>query len=273
MSDNRKPQRVPPRLLECVRKQQISPNLLRVTVTGETLKGFPTDKKGAHIKLFFANRSTGTLVLPTLDGERIVWPKDKPVTRAYTVRDYRADVNELDIDFVVHGDNSPASGWAVNAVPGSKIGVAGPGGPDPLLAPADWHIIAGDLTAVPAISAILETLDDDAQGHVLIEVDSLEDEHSLIHPKGVSVKWFQREKGRKTPQLVEEIGQLAPPLGTSSLSAFIAGENSSVVACRDKLITDYQLTKKALYAIPYWRRGQDEETYHEERHTIMDKVY
>lgn len=195
------------------------------------------------------------------------------MTRAYTVRDYREEVNELDIDFVTHGDSSPASGWAVNAKPGSKIGVAGPGGPDPLLAPADWHIMTGDLTAVPAISAILETLPTDAKGHALIEVDSLEDQHDITHPEGFTVKWLQRDKSRRTPQLAEQIGLLAPPEGTTSISAFIAGENSSVVACRDKLIADYQLTKKQLYAIPYWRRGQDEETYHEERHTIMDKVY
>ncbi|WP_242091142.1 SIP domain-containing protein, partial [Microbacterium lacticum] len=51
----------------------------------------------------------------------------------------------------------------------------GPGGgysPNPT---ADAHLFAGDLSAVPAISAgleRLEALNPDARGHVVIEVDS-----------------------------------------------------------------------------------------------------
>ncbi|WP_440054720.1 siderophore-interacting protein [Pseudoalteromonas sp. T1lg65] len=262
-----------PRRVHCVGKRYITPNLLRITVSGEQLQGFPTGHGGAHIKLFFANRESGTLELPIRDAEgKIHWPENRPVTRAYTVRAYRPEVNELDIDFVVHGDKSPASGWAVHAVIGSELGVAGPGGPDPLLAAADWHVLAGDLTAVPAISALLEGLVESAQAEVFIEVDSLAEQHTLQHPKGVNVHWLQRIRGDHE-QLARAIKNTTVPTNATSISAFIAGENSAVLACRKQLIRDFKLTKKQLYAIPYWRRGQDEETYHEQRHVIMDEVY
>ncbi|SFB87416.1 siderophore-interacting protein [Pseudoalteromonas denitrificans] len=267
------PKRVPPRLLCLVRKHYISPNLLRVTLTGEALKGFPINKNGSHIKLFIPREGETKPSLPRLTAAGIEWPKNRPITRAYSVRKYHPDTNELDIDFVAHGKSSPASGWAVNANEGDFIGVAGPGGPDPLLAPADWHILAGDLTAVPAISAILETLDSKASGHVFIEVDNLVDKHFIAHPSGINIHWILRDVSRKKNALIEAINNVAPDIGVKSISAFIAGENASVIACRDKLRVDYQLTKKNLYAVPYWRRGQDEETYHEERHTIMDQVY
>ena len=189
------------------------------------------------------------------------------------MRKYCSEANELDIDFVAHGQSGRASGWAINAKTGDFIGVAGPGGPDPLLAPADWHILAGDLTAVPAISAILEQLPERATGQVFIEVDNLTDKHAIACPEGIVINWVLRDISGIKNTLVEAVGQVAPPAAATSMSAFIAGENASVLLCRDKLRNDYQLTRKQLYAIPYWRRGQDEETYHQQRHDIMDQVY
>ncbi|MBD1583976.1 siderophore-interacting protein [Pseudoalteromonas sp. S16_S37] len=262
-----------PRSVFCVAKRYITPHLLRITVSGEQLLGFPAGYDGAHIKLFFANRDTGTLELPARDESgKITWPENRPVTRAYTVRAFRPHSNELDIDFVVHGDSSPASGWAVNAKVGSELGVAGPGGPDPLLADADWHILAGDLTAVPAISALVEGFSAETKAQVFIELDSLEDKHPIAAPQGVDIHWLVRQVGNPT-QLAQEIAKIAIPSDVTSVSAFIAGENSAVLACRKQLIQDFGLSKKQLYAIPYWRRGQDEETYHERRHEIMDEVY
>ncbi|WP_462164669.1 siderophore-interacting protein [Pseudoalteromonas xiamenensis] len=262
-----------PRRVYCTAKRYITPNLLRITVSGDELRGFPEGYHGAHIKLFFANRITGKLELPTREASGAIrWPADRPITRAYTVRAFRANQNELDIDFVVHGDKSPASGWAVNAEIGSELGVAGPGGPDPLLAPADWHVLAGDLTAVPAISALLEHLPENALAAVFIEIESDRDIHFIKAPSGVHIHWLKRVQGQPTP-LASAIQTVSLPPNTTSVSAFIAGENSAVLACRKQLIEDFGLTKQQLYAIPYWRRGQDEETYHEQRHVIMDEVY
>lgn len=271
MSD--KPDRLYPMLLDFVRKESISKNLLRVTVTGEELKGFPEDQNGTHIKVFFPNRESGILQLPYMENETVIWPEHKPVPRAYTVRKYRADTNELDIDFVIHGTNSPGGGWAINARHGSQIGLVGPAGPDPLIEPADWHIIAGDLTAVPAISAILEVLPSDTQGYVFIEIDDPEDEHPIDHPRGITVKWLLREASSDHTLLKEAITGLTAPTGASVLSAFIAGENESVIACRKQLKDEYKLSRKSMYAIPYWKRGKDEEAYHEERHEVMDQEY
>lgn len=104
-------ERVYPRLLDFVRKKYVSKNLLRVTLTGEDLIGFPEDQNGSHIKVFFPNQASGILQLPIREGDKVIWPEHKPVPRAYTVRQYRAQSNELDIDFVVHGEGTPGGGW------------------------------------------------------------------------------------------------------------------------------------------------------------------
>ncbi|WP_087016936.1 siderophore-interacting protein [Thaumasiovibrio subtropicus] len=273
MSDAEAPQRVRPSLLAFVRKEQISPNLVRIILSGDDLIGFPEDKNGAHVKLFLPNQVSGILELPTKEGDKIIWPEHKPVSRAYTVRYYDPEVNELAIDFVTHGKATPGGGWAQNAKEGSTLGLAGPGGPDPLLAPADWHVIAVDLTAVPAVSAILESLPADTRGHVLIEVDDLADKHDFAKPDGMTITWLESRPRDSVSPLVQAIDGLQKPSDAKTVSAFVAGESRSVIACRDKLKADYKLTRKNMYAIPYWRRGQDEETYHQERHTIMDQEY
>ncbi len=271
-----KPARTPPRLLQVVRSQRIAPHLQRITLGGESLRGFPVLSHGSHIKIFLPRAHQQQPQLPQLTPQGIQWPPahERPITRTYSVRAYRADTNELDVEFVMHGegeDSGPAAHWAAHAQVGDYLGVAGPGGPDPLLAPADWHLLAGDMTALPAIAALLETLPANAQGCVFIETDLSTNEFELIHPDNISVQWITRDPQREL--LVEAIKQVAPPIGVSSISAFIAGENVAVVSSRDYLRATYGLTKKNLYAIPYWRRGQDEETYHQERHRIMDEVY
>lgn len=265
--------RMMPRLIECVRKQYITPNLLRVTFSGEDLKGFPAGTEGLLIKLFFANQETGTLELPTRTEEKIYWPEHKPVSRAYTIRHFREDLNELDVDFVPHSPDSPASGWAINAQPGDKIGLGGPGGPQTLLPPADWHILAGDLTALPAISALLEQLPESAKGYAFVEVPCEEDIHALTHPAGVEVVWVVREVRADSEPLLDAIRTIDPQAQSGKLTAFLAGENDAVLACRKHLIEIYQLKKRDLHALPYWRRGQDEDEYHEARHDIMDEEY
>jgi NADPH-dependent ferric siderophore reductase len=47
-----KPARTPPRLLKVVRSQRIAPHLQRITLAGESLRGFPQQSHGAHMKIF-----------------------------------------------------------------------------------------------------------------------------------------------------------------------------------------------------------------------------
>jgi NADPH-dependent ferric siderophore reductase len=269
--------RTPPRLLQVVRTEFLSDAMRRITLSGEDLIGFPQDRNGAHIKVFLPRPEQRKPVLPTLGQNGPVWPAAhlRPITRTYSVRRYCAEKNELDIDFVLHGVDSPASGWAVNAVPGDFLGVAGPGGPDPLLSPAEQHIIAGDLTALPAICALLESLPISAAGHAVIEIDHENFRQEVINPTQIQLQWVLRNPKLSAEQntLLQAVKATQLPFPEGTLSAFVAGENSSVLAVRDYLRSTYGLHKKNLYAIPYWHRDQDEETYHQERHRIMDQEY
>lgn len=280
MNSPKPAKRAAPRLLQVLRTQRLSDAMQRVTLSGEELLGFPTDRNGAHIKIFLPRQDQKKPVLPTMGEKGPVWPEAhlRPITRTYSVRRYCAQTNELDVDFVLHGDRSPASQWAGQASAGDYLGVAGPGGPDPLLSPAPQHFLVGDLTALPAISALLEQLPETTKGHVLIEIDHHHHRQEITHNTQMTLHWVLRDPDippRSAPRnaLLSQLTTLRLPQPENPVSAFVAGENSMVLAARDHLRQAYGLRKHNLYAIPYWRRGQDEEAYHQERHSIMDQVY
>ncbi len=270
-----KPKRTPPHLTRVVRVQEISPAIRRVVLAGESLKVFPTDRNGAHIKVFLPLPGQHKPVLPRLDEGRIVWPPDevRPITRTYSVRYFCPRTNQLQVDFVLHGERSPASGWASQARPGDYLGIAGPGGPDPLLAPARHHVLVGDLTALPAIAALLEQLPPDAEAMAFLWVASEDKKIPLVHPPAVRVHWLVSRQQECAGCVGDTVRQAVPQTWKGSLSAFIAGENSMVLQVRDYLREAFSLTRRNMYAVPYWHYGQDEETYHQERHRIMDQVY
>lgn len=263
--------RTPPRLLSVKRTQRVGSHLLRVTLEGEQLRGFPVGVGGAHIKLFFPRDGQAAPVLPRLGESGPIWPPadQRPITRTYSVREFRREENELDVDFVLHEEAGPACDWARRALPGAQLGLAGPGGPWPLLAPAEYSVLVADLSAVPALSAILENLDSTAQGVAWVHVPTEEDCVELKHPPGLSVRYWVGPPGR-TSEL--QLAVRAEELPSEDLAVWLAGESSMVVALRQYFRKERGLPKNKIYAVPYWKVHLNEEAYHEQRHVIMDAM-
>jgi NADPH-dependent ferric siderophore reductase len=186
---------------------------------------------------------------------RIVWPQGSHgvALRSYTARRQDPAAGELDIDFVLHGDG-PAATWAAAAAPGGLLGVASS---TPLgEAPAGWLLLAGDETALPAISRILATADPQTRGIALLEVAGPEEEQPLPAPPGVELRWLHRSPA--TPEaglLADAIAALSRPEG-EDLFAWVAAESATVRAVRADLRGRWALRRSQHHAIGYWRRGR-----------------
>lgn len=265
------PPRGSPRRLRVVRLKQLGPRLLRVVLGGD-LRGFPEGSGGSHLKLFFRRPGQDVLSLPEfVPGRGVVWPAqaDRPIARTYSVAAFDPHAGELSIDFALHGDEGPATRWASHARVGDELGVAGPGGPNPLLGPAQDYLLVGDLTALPAIMALAALMPADTAGAVLIEASAPDDLLSFAHPEGVTVRWSYRAPHAPSG-LLAQVRDLLP--SAERTFAFLAGENAPVVGIRDYLLKERGFAKRQLYAVPYWRERQTEEEYHHERHRIMDEL-
>lgn len=237
------PERPAPRTFTVLRKEQISPNMLRITVGGPGLDGYPEDQDGAYLKLRLAE--------PSAD-------RDKPLLRTYTVRYYRQDERELDIDFVMHDVDGPAANWARACVPGEEIVTSGPGPKKIADHGADWHLFAGDMSALPAIGANLEALPRDAVGYALIEVIDESDQQTIDAPDGMQFRWLvNRHPERDNEILFDAVKSIEWLAGQPY--AWVAGEFSQSLAIRKWLKTERGMTRDQMYASSYWKIGQTED--------------
>ena len=187
---------------------------------------------------------------------RIVWPMGAHGVslRSYTARRQDAVSGVVEIDFVLHGDG-PAAAWAAAAVPGSRVAVAG-GGPRGDR-PAGTLLLAGDETALPAISRILAASPPTTRGVALLEVADASEEQPLPAPPGVAVRWLHR--GGTPPGLStvlrDAVAALPRPEG-DDVFAWVAAESGIVRTVRADLRGRWGLGRAQHHAIGYWRRGR-----------------
>ncbi len=264
----------PVHTFEVLRTENLTPHIVRVVLGGSGFDTFtPNDYTDAYVKIVFVRDDVDVAALPqplTLDSFNELPVEHRPTVRTYTVRNVDTERRELTIDFVVHGEHGVAGPWASAATPGQRAFLMGPSGayaPDPA---ADWHLIAGDEAALPAIGAALEALPDNAVGKVFIEVAGPEDEIPLTAPDGVGVNWIYRG-GRADLVPEDRAGDFSPLIVAvkeanwlpGQVQVFIHGEAQAVMHnLRPYIRKDRGVEAKWANSISgYWRRGRTEETF------------
>jgi NADPH-dependent ferric siderophore reductase len=243
------------------RTERLSSTMVRVVVgAGELARFSANDYTDAYVKLVFLRPGVDYPRPLDLNAVREQFgSQDWPQQRTYTVRHWDAEALELTIDFVVHGDEGLAGPWARAAQPGDELLIMGPGGgyaPDPA---ADWHLLIGDESALPAIAAAIERLPAAAVGHVLLEVDDAEQEQKLIAPDGVQIHWLHRAGKPLGEALVGAVAAIDFPAG--KVHAFVHGEAGVVKDLRRLLKQDRGIAQSQLSISGYWRLGVTDEAW------------
>ena len=177
--------------------------------------------------------------------------------RSYTVRAFDEVTRELTLDFVVHGAAGIAGPWAAAAQPGDELLLVGPGGGYQPDATAGWHLLAGDLSAVPAIAVALERLPDDAVGRAVVEVHDARDEIDLPRPSGIELTWVHQGDQRPGVPLVDAVRSL--PWPDDDVQGFVHGEAAAVRDIRRYLRVERGLGLHQLSVSGYWRLEHDDE--------------
>jgi NADPH-dependent ferric siderophore reductase len=185
---------------------------------------------------------------------------DAGVVRTYTALFPDLVAGTLAIDFVVHGHEGVAGPWAQSAQPGDRIEVRGPGGayrPEPA---ADWHLLAGDESAVPAITAALEVLPADAVVRVVVLVEDAGHEPDLPLPADAELTVLHRahlSAGEGLESAVRAVEWLP-----GRVHAFVHGEAQEVMhGIRPYLLKERGLARDQVSISGYWRRGRTEEGF------------
>ncbi|MGW1760195.1 siderophore-interacting protein [Streptomyces mirabilis] len=246
-----------PHSAHVVRTERLTPHMQRVVLGGEGLAEFTAGTSTDHyVKLLFAPK--GVTYPEPFDVERIreELPREQwPVTRTYTVRAWDPELRELTLDFVVHGDEGLAGPWAARVQPGEVVRFMGPGGAYAPDAGADWHLLAGDESALPAISAALEALPEGAVARAFVEISGRSEEQKI--DSDVEVVWLHRGDRPLGEALVEAVRTLDFPAGR--VHAFVHGEAGFVKELRRLLRVEREIPREDLSISGYWRLGHNED--------------
>lgn len=164
--------------------------------------------------------------------------------RTYSVRDWRPEERELDVDMVLHvdaaGASGPAASWAQQARLGDRVHIIGPHrewtgenyAVEFLPGAARDLLIAGDETAAPAICSILGALPADAGGVALIEVPDERDVQDVVAPDGMDVRWLVRGG--------EGVGTRLDPAVRAAVRTPLCAESESSLVHRAVLENDLE---------------------------------
>ncbi|MGC1737329.1 siderophore-interacting protein [Mycobacterium sp.] len=258
---------------EVVRSEQLTSHMIRIVLGGSGFDTFnPSDFTDSYVKLVFVADDVDMAALPrplTLDSFADLPAAKRPVVRTMTVRRADPAARQIAIDVAVHGEHGTAGLWAATAEPGQPAYLMGPSGaytPDPA---AVWHLLAGDETALPAISVALEALPASAIGQVFIETAEPQDEIALTAPGGVQINWIFRG-GRADLVGEDRAGDQAPLIEAvksahwlpGQVHAFVHGEAQAVMHnLRPYIRKDRGVDAKWASISGYWRRGRTEETF------------
>ncbi|MBK1622845.1 siderophore-interacting protein [Afifella marina] len=249
-----------------VRKvRDITPHMRRITFAGEDLERF-ADEENLHVGLIIPPEG-GELVWPKVGRDGLLkWDPDKPAPalRRYTVRSYDRAAETLDIDFVLHEDAGPGAAFARRAQPGLAAGLAGPFGGS-IVRGRDWYLLAGDETALPAISRFLEILPAGTPGRALIEIAGPQDEQP-IGGGAIKVEWIYRGEDRPGLRLSEAVRATELPFDaarphsnsphSNSPYVWAACEFNAFKAIRNHLRTERGVKKQDHLVVAYWRQGE-----------------
>jgi NADPH-dependent ferric siderophore reductase len=270
--------------LQVIRTRRLGPSLVRVTFAGPDLAAFASRGRDQSLSLFLPHRGQDEPAIPFElgDGWWQAWrelPDDvRAVMRSYTLRAQRRDARgrttEIDIDFVLHGVEpgaaapaGPASRWAARAAAGDRVVLLGPAVEDNRAirfrppADADLVLVWADETALPAASAILESLPAGTRARAWLEGQHAEDIQDLFVAADAEITWLVR--GGSSPLAVDAVraAQLPP---TEAPYAWIAGESGCVKEMRRHLVRERGIDRRRVTFVGYWRRGLTEEQLREQ---------
>ena len=245
--------RPPPRPVEVVSVESMTPRLVSIRFGGPSLEGFQIEEPTSHIKVFLPGPGETEPALPTPGADGVPRPDGpRPLMRTYTPRRYDEASGTLEVQFVVHGAG-PASEWASQAKPGDRVAVAGPGGRfrfDPSV--KRWWI-GGDESALPAIGTLLDALSAEATAEVHLEVADDDDHIPMSSPAQATVTWHHRGE---TDGWGDELHDAARAASLDDdTRVWVAGEAAAIRRIRRELV-DAGVSAGAMVTRGYWRLGE-----------------
>jgi NADPH-dependent ferric siderophore reductase len=241
----------------------LTPSMIRVVLGGDGLRSFnAVPYTDAYVNVAIPPANAPYSAPFDIERVRAEMPRQFwPARRRYTVRRWDTDERLLTLDILIHRNAGLGGRWAADARAGDALVLTGPAGayrPEP---DADWHLLVGDESAVPAIAASLEAIPQNTTTVVRLLVNGPDHEVELPSRGRIDLDWLHRDDDecRDATRLLEAVRSLALPSGRGQ--AFVHGEANEVREIRRHLLTRQLIERAHLSCSPYWRRHHTDEDW------------
>lgn len=251
--------------LEVLRTERLSPHFMRVTLGRGDLERFGYLGFDQWFRLFIPvsedslSRAPQKLTTMSYVKYLTVSKSTRPLLRNYTVRGYRPDGPELDLDIVLHETTDatagPAMTWARSCRAGDKVAIIDEGIGFTPPAGLDRFVLVADESGLPAVAGILGSLPSDAVGQVILEIPSDADRQALECPAGVELTWVVRDDAAAIPGRRALAVATALPAPTEPFYGWAVGESALPVAMRRHWVAA-GVPKEHIMFCGYWKSSQ-----------------
>jgi len=244
--------REPPpfRVVEVVEREERSPHMARITLTGSALAGFDPGLPAASLRLLLPS-ADGELEVPVWRGnEFLLADGTRPLIRTLTPVRFDADRLALDIEIVRHGVG-PLSEWAGAAATGDRVAVSGTGRGYEIDPAVGSFVLVGDESALPAISTLTAALPAGSHVRALIEIRDADARLELPgHPR-LDASWLVAAPDtRPGDVLVDAIADIPLDMDTR---VWAAGEAAAMHRLRRHLFDERTLPRTHAVVRGYWK--------------------
>ncbi len=219
----------------------LTPAYVRVRLAGPDLRGFAAPGADDHVRLFLAPPGSAAPPAPEQ------WREFD--SREYTPVANDPDAGWVDFDFLVHAVGT-GSDWASNARLGSVCAIGGPRRSNSVAGEPDALFLAGDETAIPAITRFLSQRRPGLPARVLVEVSQDNVQVPLPVDEATDLTVLVRPGELLTEALA---GLAASDRPDGNVLAFVAAESSVVPVARELLQERWALPADAFIVKGYWR--------------------
>ena len=185
-------------------------------------------------------------------------PLEDAPRAAYTMRARRAAAGEGDVWLVLHGDEGAVSSRLAAAEPGAPVAVWGSRRSYAPPEGVSTHLLVCDETALGAVAAVLDGLDDGAPAVVVAETADAGIRVDLPARPGVELRWVHRSGAAPgtTPALLDGVRAAlaeSPLLADrDGLFVFGAGEAARMRELRTVLRRETGLARDCVRLTGYW---------------------
>ena len=221
-------------------KYYLTPNMIRIILTGDELAGFRSPSPDDNIKVFTSDA----------DG--------KQAMRSYTPRKYDPEQNQLVVDFAVH-EAGPATKWALDVKVGEPAVIGGPRGSKVIEGDIQEWVLIGDETALPAMLRRVEEAKAGVPVTMIASVPQMADEQTVETQADFTAIWVHRNV--RPP---EDAAPVFEALETVSFGqdcfVWLAAEGRLTKDIRAYLSETRKVPVKRIKATGYWVKGQSDTT-------------